>query len=41
VYFKDPSGNALEIAYRRTPDDGAAIREEAGDVIEATGAFGT
>jgi catechol 2,3-dioxygenase-like lactoylglutathione lyase family enzyme len=40
VFFKDPSGNALEIAYRRTPDDGAAVRDERGDVIEAKGAFG-
>jgi catechol 2,3-dioxygenase-like lactoylglutathione lyase family enzyme len=26
VFFKDPSGNALEIAYRRTHDDGVAAR---------------
>ena len=41
VFFKDPSGNALEIAYRRTPDDGMAVRDERGDVIEAKGAFGS
>lgn len=41
VFFKDPSGNALEIAYRRTPEDGAAVREDVGEVIEAKGAFGT
>lgn len=40
VFFKDPSGNALEIAYRRTPEDGVAVRDERGDVIEAKGAFG-
>jgi catechol 2,3-dioxygenase-like lactoylglutathione lyase family enzyme len=40
VFFRDPSGNALEIAYRRTPEDGAAIRDERGEVIEAKGAFG-
>jgi len=41
VFFKDPSGNALEIAYRRSPDDGVAIRlDERGEVIEAGGAFG-
>jgi catechol 2,3-dioxygenase-like lactoylglutathione lyase family enzyme len=26
VFFADPSGNALEIAYRRSPDDGVALR---------------
>jgi catechol 2,3-dioxygenase-like lactoylglutathione lyase family enzyme len=40
VFFKDPSGNAFEIAYRRTPDDGAAVREDIGELIEAKGAFG-
>lgn len=40
VFFKDPSGNALEIAYRRSPDDGVAARDDRGDVIEAKGAFG-
>lgn len=40
VFFKDPSGNSLEIAYRRTPDDGVAVRDDRGDVIEAKGAFG-
>ena len=40
VFFKDPSGNSLEIAYRRSPDDGVAARDERGDVIEAKGAFG-
>ena len=42
VFFKDPSGNAFEIAYRRSPDDGVAVRfDERGDVIEAGNAFGT
>lgn len=42
VFFKDPSGNALEIAYRRSPDDGVAVRigDERGEIIEAGGAFG-
>ena len=41
MFFEDPSGNRLEIAYRR-PHDEAAIRldpEDAGEVIEATEAF--
>jgi catechol 2,3-dioxygenase-like lactoylglutathione lyase family enzyme len=44
VFFKDPSGNALEIAYRRAHDDGVAVgikNDERGEVIEAAGAFGT
>src|SRR5579885_1786375 len=41
VFFKDPSGNALEIAYRRTPEDGMAVRDERPPVIEAKGAFGS
>jgi len=42
VFFKDPSGNSLEIAYRRSPDDGVAVRfDERGEVIEAGGAFGS
>lgn len=41
VFFKDPSGNALEIAYRRTPEDGMAVRDERASVIEAKGAFGS
>lgn len=42
VFFEDPSGNRLEIAYRRAHDDGVAVRvdqDEAGSVIEAGEAF--
>ncbi|MBV8151720.1 MAG: VOC family protein [Candidatus Eremiobacteraeota bacterium] len=42
VFFEDPSGNRLEIAYRRSHDDAVAIRLERDDaraVIEAKDAF--
>jgi len=41
VIFEDPSGNRLEIAYRRPHDDAAMRleRDDAGEVIEAKDAF--